>query len=182
MRMKPAQTPYIKILLISAVFLFTGKAFAQAADGKVSSEVMATLVVPQSEPPSLLLTGIAAIGEQKFVYLSDPVTAQSIELVTGTPATNGIELLKVQDQGLVAGWKVLIRQKGTERWLTFAAPSQLNTSGSLAILSAPTSVPAAPPAHLKRQPAQNPGTMSNDTPSSAVRKRPLNSYPLPGGL
>lgn len=180
--MKSAQPPLLKILLLLAVFLFTGKAFAQSADGEVSHEVVATLVVPQSEPPSLLLTGIAAIGEQKFVYLSDPVTAQSIELVTGTPATNGIELLKVQDQGLVAGWKVLIRQKGTERWLTFAAPSQLNTSGSLAILSAPTSVPAAPPAHLKRQPAQNPGTMSNDTPSSAVRKRPLNSYPLPGGL
>lgn len=129
----------------------------------------------------LLLTGIATIGERKFVYLSDPVTAQAIELVTGMPGVNGVQLLKVQDDGFAATWKVLIKCQGSECWLNFAAPSQLSTAGSLAILSSATA-PAAPPANFKRPPAQNPGTMSNETPSSAVSKRPLNSYPLPGGL
>ena len=180
--MKTARTSCLKILILLGEFVFTEPTLAQSEAGEASTQVAANTVVPQSGVPSLLLTGIAAIGEQKFVYLSDTLTSQSIELVTGVPDTSGIELLKVQDEGLVACWRVLIRQRGTERWLNFAAPSQLNTSSSLAILIASSNVPAAPPADYKRPPAQNPGTMSNDTPSSAVRKRPVNSYPLPGGL
>ena len=182
MKMKTAQTSCLKILLLSGALLFIEITFGQSADGGASSHVMATTVVPQSGVPSLMLTGIASIGAQKFVYLSDPVTSQSIELVSGMAATNGIELLQVHDEGLVAEWKVLIKQHSTECWLNFAAPSQTATAGIIAILTGPTPAPAAPPADFKRQPAKNPGTMSNDTPSSAVRKRSVNSYPLPGGL
>ena len=152
-----------------------------AQDAKVIPESVTTVHSPTS-PDSLLLTGIAAIGTQKFVYLTNPVTSQSIELMSGTPGTDGIELLKVQDEGLVAVWKVLIRQNGIERWLNFAAPSQTATAGTIAILSATSPAPVVPPADFKRPPPQNAGTMSNDTPSAAVRKRPLNSFPLPGGL
>ena len=130
----------------------------------------------------MLLTGIAAIGTQRFVYLTNPVTSQSIVLMTCAPGTNGIELVKVQDEGLVAAWKVLIRQDGVERWLNFSAPSQKVTAGTIAILSATSMVPADPSADFKRPPPQNAGTMSNDTPSAALRKRPLNTFPLPGGL
>ena len=142
-----------------------------------------TLVLASSSAASsLLLTGIASIGEQKFVYLTDSNSSQMIELVSGVLSPSGIELLQVQDQGLVAAWKVLIRQKGTEHWLNFAAPSLQAASGGTAILSTTAAVPAAPSADFKRSPPQNAGTMSNDTPSAAVRKRPLNSFPLPAGL
>lgn len=130
----------------------------------------------------MLLTGVAAIGTQRFVYVTNPVTSQSIELMTGGLGTNGIELVKVQDEGLVAAWKVLIRQDGVERWLNFAAPSQTATAGTIAILSATSMVSADPSADFKRPPPQNAGTMSNDNPSAALRKRPLNTFPLPGGL
>ena len=176
----------LAIFLMALVFpavLVAQEAKTRLEPGRVTANARPAAFLPAAaQPESLLLTGIAAIGTQRFVYLTNPVTSQSIELMSGAPTTNGIELVKVQDEGLVATWKVLIRQDGVERWLNFAAPSQTATAGTIAILSATSMVPTDPVADFKRPPPQNAGTMSNDTPSAALRKRPLNTFPLPSGL
>ncbi|MFN0078587.1 MAG: hypothetical protein ACKVY0_19175 [Prosthecobacter sp.] len=173
--------PLIFLILLLCLSL-TKNGVAQLSTTSLPAKSGTLVLASSSDARSLLLTGIASIGERKFVYLTDSNSSQTIELVSGVLSPSGIELLKVQDQGFLAAWKVLIRQKGTEHWLNFAAPSLQAASGGTAILSTTAAVPALPLADLKRPPPQNAGTMSNDTPSAAVRKRSPHVFPLPAGL
>lgn len=127
----------------------------------------------QSLPPvtELLLTGIAAIGETKFIYLPHTSGVPSVELVTG-----------------------LASSQGQEHWLRFDPASQMPSGTAVAIASAAAAgtltrddsaaTTAAPTPPAVKAPAQNAGTFANDpaldTPQQAQRRR--NNFPLPPGL
>lgn len=169
---------------------------AQGSDPSVQP-TKAVEVGVQSLPPvtELLLTGIAAIGETKFIYLTHTSGVPSVELVTGAGAQpGGLEVLQVQDEGPTASWKVLVRSQGQEHWLRFAPASQMPSGTAVAVASAAAAgtltrddsaaTTAAPTPPAVKAPAQNAGTFANDpaldTPQQAQRRR--NNFPLPPGL
>lgn len=171
----------VRPLLNPALCCLAATVLAVGQDVKTAGTTAAATNSSSATPPPLLLTGIAAIGEKRLIYLTDVMTSQVIELVTGGGPAQGIELLQVDDRGMEAAWKVQIRHHGVESWLNFAAPSQLATAATVATLTAASGEAVILP-EIKRAPSKNAGTMSNDTPSASLRKRPANSYPLPAGL
>lgn len=152
----------------------------------------------------MLLTGIAAIGKAKFIYLTHTSGKASMELMVGEGAPQeqpgGVEVLKVCDEGPPASWRVLVRNQGKEWWLSFAPASMVPSGSGLAtgvpaavaapvVVSSQAGQPAAvaqpqvlPPV-IKAAPSR-PATFSSDpskdTPDQRRQRR--NNFPLPPGL
>ncbi len=102
--MFPFPQTHLQTLVALLAMALPAALFAQEARTLPDSggDPAATISIPAQAaalPESLLLTGIAAIGTQKYVYLTNPVTSQSIELISGAPGTNGIELVRCKMRG-----------------------------------------------------------------------------------
>lgn len=185
------------------LFSLTMQAGETLAADAAATESTVTATSPMVS--EMLLTGIAAIGETRFIYLTHVSGSLSLELKAGPQATahpGGIEILRVHDEGPTASWRVLVRSQGKVYWLSFAPASLVPSGSGLATgipadaataaaraVQSPAPGNAATPAAEPRPPAfkappSNPGTFSNDpskdTPTQARQRR--NNFPLPPGL
>lgn len=152
----------LKILIFAAWgVLFSGAVLADSPPPAQVSDVSSNASSPQ-ERSKLLLIGIAKIDESHFVYLLDRESGEAIEAGTKRIHSSGLELVEVKETAQSMEARVRLRKDGVEWWLSFAGASAVAAASP-----SPKPVrPVQPPlVVIKRAPARNPGTFSNDSPS-----------------
>ena len=165
-------------LNLSLVVLILGTQISVfAADALPSAPQAATT---SQDASHFMLTGVASIGEKRFVSVVDAASSETIQLTTGSIHPSGLELVEVVDTAF-GGSRVRVRRNGVEWWLNFAAAATLATQATLMQITGGAQAPA-PVA-----PAQNLGTFSNDTLSKrfdtpSSKRKAMARYPLPPGI